>query len=211
MSTVLAPLADLPADVAIAASETLAKGFTDYIRHRFTLAADPAGAQTRDILHFGRVAAVLPIDPVRDEIVMLRQFRLAAHLSTGNGELIEIVAGRVEKGEQVSQAASRECQEEIGITPDRLIELFSFLPSPGVSDEEITLFLGIVDASRVAARAGLAAEREDTRPMRVPIGAALAALASGTMHNGPLIMALQWLALNRSRLGEILRTGAVRS
>jgi len=30
---------------------------------------------------------------------------------------------------------------------------------------------------------------------------ALAALADGRLHNGYLIMALQWLALNRHRIG----------
>jgi hypothetical protein len=42
----------------------------------------------------------------------------------------------------------------------------------------------------------------------VPIEAALDALTKGTMHNGPLVVALQWLALNRSRLGELLRAGS---
>jgi hypothetical protein len=43
----------------------------------------------------------------------------------------------------------------------------------------------------------------------VPIDAALAALAGRAIRNGPLIVALQWLALNRCRLAEIVRTGAV--
>jgi hypothetical protein len=29
------------------------------------------------------------------------------------------------------------------------------------------------------------------------------------VRNGPLIIALQWLALNRGRLGEIVRMGAI--
>ena len=45
--------------------------------------------------------------------------------------------------------------------------------------------------------------------MRVPIDAALAALAAGTVRNGPLIIALQWLALNRGRLREIVRMGSI--
>jgi hypothetical protein len=44
---------------------------------------------------------------------------------------------------------------------------------------------------------------------RVPIDAALVALAGGALHNGPLIVTLQWLALNRAHLGEIVRTGSV--
>ena len=95
------------------------------------------------------------------------------------------------------------------MAPGLLVELFTYLTSPGMSDEEITLFLGIVDASGVPERAGAAAEHEETVPMRVPIDAALAALAAGTVRNGPLIIALQWLALNRGRLSEIVRMGSI--
>ncbi|MEA3071825.1 MAG: ADP-ribose pyrophosphatase, partial [Alphaproteobacteria bacterium] len=71
-------------------------------------------------------------------------------------------------------------------------------------DEQIALFLGIVDSSTLSQRGGLAAEHEVISLMRVSIDAALAALTEGTIHNGPLILALQWLALNRDRLTEIV-------
>ena len=46
-------------------------------------------------------------------------------------------------------------------------------------------------------------EQEETQVMRVPIDAAHDALSGRTIHNGPLIVALQWLALNRGRLAEV--------
>ena len=46
---------------------------------------------------------------------------------------------------------------------------------------------------------------EHIRTLRVPIDAALTALQTGTIHNGPAILALQWLALNRARLAGLLR------
>ena len=86
-----------------------------------------------------------------------------------------------------------------------LVELFTYLTSPGMTDEEVTLFLGLVDASRAA----LAPDaREASALLRVSIDAALGALSAGTLRNGPLVAALQWLALNRARLAEIARTGA---
>jgi ADP-ribose pyrophosphatase len=88
-----------------------------------------------------------------------------------------------------------------------LVELFTYLTSPGLTDEEITLFLGVVDASQ-ATLAG-DAEREASALLRAPIAAALSALAAGSVRNGPLVTALQWLALNRGRLAEIARTGVV--
>ena len=202
------PIADDRADVAIAGREVLAEGFRRYERLRVRRSGENV-PRPLDVLRSGPAAAVLPIDPGRDEVVLLRQFRLAAHLANGRGNLVEIVAGHVEADEQPAEAARRECVEEIGVAPGLLVELFTYLTSPGMSDEEITLFLGIVDASGVPERAGAAAEHEETVPMRLPIDAALAALAAGTVRNGPLIIALQWLALNRGRLSEIVRMGSI--
>ena len=208
MSAVRGPIADQAADVAVLGREILAEGFRRYERLRFAPAHAPAAVRTHDILRAGPVAAVLPVDVARDELVLIRQFRLAAHLASGTGSLVEIVAGHVEAGEAPVATARRECVEEIGLAPAPLIELFSYLTSPGICDEEITLFLGAVDAARVPERAGAAAEHEETVPMRVPVDAALAALAARVIRNGPLVVALQWLALNRSRLPEIVRTGS---
>ena len=202
------PIADDRADLVIAGREVLAEGFRRYERLRVRRSGENV-PRPLDVLRSGPAAAVLPIDPGRDEVVLLRQFRLAAHLANGRGNLVEIVAGHVEADEQPAEAARRECVEEIGVAPGLLVELFTYLTSPGMSDEEITLFLGIVDASGVQERAGAAAEHEETVPMRVPIDAALAALAAGTVRNGPLIIALQWLALNRGRLSEIVRMGSI--
>jgi ADP-ribose pyrophosphatase len=204
-----ARLNDVPAEVSLSAPELLGKGFRTYQRYRYTLPGDDPGLEphTHDLVRFGRIVGVLPVDLERDEVVLIRQFRLPAQLANGNGEMVEIVAGHVEAGEKLIEAAHRECLEEIGVAPRGLTELFTYLPTPGASDEQITLFLGIVDAAQVPEAAGAAAEREATRPLRVPIDAALAALGSDTMHNGLLVLALHWLALNRGRLKEIADSG----
>jgi len=195
-------LADRPADVALSRPEPLAKGFFDYKRYRLTL---HGAAQTRDVVLAGKVVAVLPIDPARDEIVLIRQFRLPAHLANGRGDLIETVAGRVEAGEQPAEAARRECAEEIGVKPDQLIELFTYLTTPGLTDEEVTVFLAAVDASRVPGHTSAGGEQIGV--VRASIDASIDALTLGTLRNGPLVIALQWLALNRGRVTELLRAG----
>lgn len=196
-------LADCPAAVALSAPERIAPGFFGYQRYRLTIGG---GQQTREVVRAGKVAAVLPIDVARDEIVLIRQFRLPAHLANGHGELIEIVAGRVEQGERPAETARRECAEEIGVAPTALVELFSYLSTPGLTDEEVTVFLAAVDAARVP-ECTHATEGEYITVRRASIDAALTALAAGTMHNGPLVIALQWLALNRGRVTDLLRLG----
>lgn len=198
-------IADRAATVDVADAGLLAKGYRPYRRYQVTLTADDGARieQSRDVLAGGKVVVVLPVDLARDEIVLIRQFRLAAHLGTGNGDMVEIVAGRVEAGEAAAATAGRECREEIGVTPSALAELFTYFTTPGVTDEQITVFVAAVDAAKVPART--VTGDEHIRTMRVPIDAALAALARNAIRNGPTIMALQWLALNRARLADVLR------
>lgn len=201
-----AKLADLPADVTVTPPERLAKAYCDYERYHATFAgADGKPVQQqRDILRAGQVVAVVPVDLARDEIVLIRQFRLPAHLGNGRGDLVETVAGRVEPGEGPQAAARRECAEEIGVAPTKLVELFSYFSTPGITDEEIIVYLGAVDASRIKEGAVATVDSEQLYLMRVSIDAALAAINRGAMQNGPLLIALQWLALNRARLPALL-------
>lgn len=200
-------IADQPAEVAVSPPELLARGYRPYERFSVKLAGSPT-AQQRDILRAGLVIAVIPVDLERGEVVLIRQFRLAAHLGNGKGELIEMVAGRLKPDENPADAARRECAEEIGVTPSRVVELFSYFPTPGLTDEQIVVFLGAVDAAQVPARTGLPEEMEDIRPLRVSIDRAIAALTEGGLCSGLTITLLQWLALNRDRLDAIINTGA---
>jgi len=200
-------LADAAAEVSLLGPEPRGGGFYGYHRYRVTI----DGQQVeRDALRVGRVVVIVPVDLMRDEIVLIRQFRLGAHLSLGLGDVVEVPAGRVERGEDVAAAARRECQEEIGVLPQALVPIFDLMPSAGSSDEHMFFFLATVDASKVPDRAGAAHEQEDTRPLRVSIDRALAALAKGGLHYGAAVVSLQWLALNRARLAEIARSGVAR-
>src|SRR5262249_58393101 len=87
------PIADEPADVVIAGREVLAPGFRPYERVRARRANEDA--QTRDLLRAGAAVAVLPIDLAPGEVVLIRQFRVAAHLANRKGDLLEVVAGPV--------------------------------------------------------------------------------------------------------------------
>ncbi|MGN6570200.1 MAG: NUDIX domain-containing protein [Pseudolabrys sp.] len=198
-------IADRAADVTVEKPELLAKGFRDYRRYRLSLTGEDGGhrVQTRDMIDGGKVVAVLPVDLARDEIVLIRQFRLPAHLGNGKGDLVEVVAGRVEPGEALAATAKRECAEEIGVEPTAIAELFSYFTTPGLTDEEVTVFLAAIDASRVPERTEMGGEMIHT--LRVPIDAALESLARNTIRNGPALLALQWLALNRASLQALLR------
>lgn len=195
-------LQDAPAAATLSGPEPRGGGLYRYERYRVAL--DGARFE-RDVVRVGRVVVIVPVDLARDEVVLIRQFRLGAHLALGQGDLVELPAGRVERDEEWLAAARRECEEEIGVAPSVLVPIFGVMPSPGMSDEHMQFFLGVVDAARVPSRAGAAHEQEDTRPIRVPIDRALEAVAAATLHYGAGVLGLQWLALNRNRLGDIVR------
>ncbi|MFK8253799.1 NUDIX domain-containing protein [Ancylobacter terrae] len=194
-------IVDRPARLTLSEPAPIGDGFRPYQRFELELAREGGSglAQRRDILRVGNVAVVLPYDPVAGCFVLIRQFRLAAHLATGRGEIVEPVAGHIDAGESAAQAAHRECVEEIGVAPVRLMPLMAFMPTPGVTDEHAELFLAVVDSTRVPALSGASAETEETHPFLIGIEEAVAALARGAVGNGFLIIALQWFALNRAR------------
>ena len=198
-------LADRTIPVETSEPESVGAGFRPYHRIRATFAG-AGGAplvQQRDILRVGPVVGVLAYDPAAACFVLIRQFRLGAELANGAGELVEIAAGLIEPGEDPKLAALRECREEIGVAPRALLPMVRFLPSPGVTDEYATLYLGLVESGDVPAEAGEPGETEHTLPFLVPVDEAMASLTApfpAPFANGFVLIALQWFALNRARV-----------
>ena len=153
---------------------------------------------TRELFVRGHAAAVLPYDAVRDEIILVEQFRVGAIYEQGSPWLLEVVAGIVEAGETAEDVARREAQEEAGLTITTLTPISSYYPSPGGCSERISLFLGEVDASLAPTHGGLSDESEDIRVHRVCRSQAMQWLAEGKLDNASTIIALQWLALRRT-------------
>lgn len=195
-----APLpGDASAEITLSSPRIAAEGFLTYEQYRVEIAG---ATLNRDVVRIGRVVGILCFDPRRDLVVLIRQFRLAAQLAAGRGDMIELPAGRVEPGEAWEEAAARECREETGLTPRSLTPIHELMPSPGVLDEHAILFLADVDAGELPQKAGLASENEVTHPFALPLDHALRLLDERRCVNGYLIIALQWLALNRGAAGR---------
>ena len=108
------------------------------------------GRSTREVVRVGRVVVILPVDLARNEVVLIRQFRLGAQLALGTGEMVEVPAGHVERGRSSrSRLRAANARRKPGSTPQRLVPMFDLLPSPGMSDEYMSFFLAVVDAAKV--------------------------------------------------------------
>ncbi len=191
-------------DVEIIARETAYRGYFKLIRYRLRhrrFGGGMSAALSREVFERGHAAALLPYDPVRDQVVLIEQFRVGAYAAGREPWLTEIVAGIIEDGQTPEQVVRRELMEEAGL---ELIgqphPVADFLVSPGGSSETLTLFCGRVDARGAHGIHGLSDEGEDIRVFAVDVGEALAGLETGRIDNGPAIIALQWLALNRRTL-----------
>lgn len=155
---------------------------------------------TRELFIRGDATCVLPYDPVRDEVVLLEQFRLGALGRTQSPWLLELVAGMNEEGESPEDVAQREGQEEAGLSFSRLEKICDYLVSPGGSTEMIHLFCGEVSTESAGGIFGMEHEHEDIRAHVVAADEAIAMISDGRINNAAAIIALQWLQLNRSRL-----------
>lgn len=97
---------------------------------------EPTGVRTvREVVTHPGSVVVLPV--LSDKrIVLVRQYRHA----TG-GYLWELVAGRMEPGEDPKQGAARELLEETGYRAAKLSVFLELFPTPGFLEERMFLLL----------------------------------------------------------------------
>lgn len=146
----------------------------------------------RELFHRGQCVAVLPYDPVRQEVLLVEQFRIGALGHREPPWLTEIIAGGVEPDEQPEAVARREGQEEAGVAFTRLHSLGTFFTSPGGTSERATLYVGEVEGPLRAGFHGLAAEDEDIRTRVVSLKDAERLVEAGEIDSLIPAYAILW-------------------
>ena len=121
-------------DVMLDDTEILHDGFFRMehflFRHRL-YEGDWSPQLSREILVHSPVAPVIPYDPVRDEIVLIEQFRGGIYASGDeNPWSVEIVAGIIELVETAAEMAVREAKEEAGCVMTDVKTFSIFIPTP---------------------------------------------------------------------------------
>ena len=193
-----------PIGVRLHRRESLYSGFLDVDLYEVSHELYGGGWSNvldREVMHRKEIAAVLPFDPVRQEGVLIEQFRVGAW--AGNWPhpwLLECIAGVMEDGESAGEVALREAEEEASCRILELELIGRFFTTPGGSSELVNLFCGRVDAAGVGGIHGLADEGENIKASVWSLSDALSLVEDGQLCNAKTLVALQWLTLNHLRL-----------
>ena len=191
-----------PEDVEVLSKEPLFQGFFKMIKYRFRhklFAGGWSNVIEREMFERGHAAAMLPYDPIRDQVVLIEQIRVGA-LEHQHPWQLEIVAGMIEQGESAEAVVRRESLEEAGVEVDRIVSVVSYYPSSGGCSEKLDVFIGEVDASTAQGIHGLDDENEDICVHVMSRQQAYEWVKQGKIENGASIIALQWLELNHLQL-----------
>jgi len=196
-------------DVELIDRDTVFEGYFRIDRYRLRHRLHQGGWSapiTREVFERGHAVAVLPYDPVRDEFVLIEQFRIGAYAADDEAPwLIEIVAGIIEAGESPETVARRETKEETGLEALDLAPCADFYVSPGGTTQFNRLFCARVDSLRAEGIHGLDHEHEDIRPIVFSAAAATRLIADGRVRDATTQIALYWLQANRPRLRDAWR------
>ena len=132
------------------------------------------------IRHPGAAAVV----PIKDDgtVVLIRQFRHAA-----GGFIYEIPAGKLAPGEDPSNCASRELEEEVGYRAASFELLSSIFTAPGFADEVIHIYkaTGLMKGRQQLDR------DEVLEIVEMPLQLAIARIQNGMIRDGKTIVGLQ--------------------
>jgi nudix-type nucleoside diphosphatase (YffH/AdpP family) len=150
---------------------------------------------SREIIIHGRASAVLPYDPERRVVVLVKLLRAPVLFATGVQNVVEAPAGMVDD-ESPDDTARREAMEESGLRLKRLEHVGSAWSSPGVSTERINLYLAPYSKSDLrGSGGGLPSEDENITVVEMPSRELLASverLEICDLETLTLALALRW-------------------
>ncbi|ODS13765.1 NUDIX domain-containing protein [Pseudoalteromonas tetraodonis] len=191
-------------DVRLKPIENLYDGFFKINLYQFKHALFAGGESEvirREILERGDAVAVLPYDPVTEQVLLIEQIRIGAIKSKHTPWLLECIAGMTDGSEDYESVVKKEAFEEAGLNLTELEFMLSYLSSPGGTTERLYLYLAHADLSQINTGIyGLDTEGEDIKTHIMHLDEALERLNRGEIDNAATVICLQWLALNRDRI-----------
>ena len=178
-------------------------GYFKVVRYFFRHTLHKGGMSaviSREVFERGQAGAVLPYDPQRDEVVLIRQFRAGTYAAGRHPWTWEVVAGIIEENETAEDMVRREMVEEANLSVDELLPIQDLMLTPGACSEACRIFLGRVDTAKAGGVFGLADEHEDILVKVLPFAEAYAMVQRNEVDNAVAVVAVLWLALHRDEV-----------
>ena len=152
--------------------------------------------QQRETYDRGNAAVILPYNPKRRTVVLIKQFRYPAFVNGYDDLMIEAAAGLLDD-ESPENRIRAEAEEEAGYRLRDVRKIFESFMSPGSVTEKLHFFVAEYEPDmKVGDGGGLQDEGEDIEVIEPTIDEALAMIADGRIVDGKTIMLLQYAALN---------------
>lgn len=140
----------------------------------------------REIVDHSGGACVLYVQD--DKAVFVRQYRYAYGKT-----VLELPAGKIDKGEDPSLAALRELEEETGIRAKRVEYIYTLYPTPGYTNEKIYVYRAF-DGEQVRAHLD---DGEFLDVEWLPLSQVKEMLRKGELRDAKTIVALQHYFLTK--------------
>lgn len=153
--------------------------------------------QIRQVYDRGNGACILPYDPGRGTVLLVRQFRMPVWINTGGGpsRLIEACAGLLDDLDPET-AIRREAEEELGYRLGAITRVLDVFMSPGSVSERLAFFTARYSpADRVFEGGGKEEEGEDIEVLEPTLDEALRMIRTGEIADAKTILLLWHLKL----------------
>ncbi len=145
----------------------------------------------REVVRHDGGAVVVPLYDNGD-VLLIRQYRYPV-----DGEIIELPAGKLDRGEDPRDCAVRELREETGCTAAEVQKLTAMMTTPGFCSEILHIYLatGLRDGEQQ-----LEEGEESITLLRMPLSEAIAMCRDGRISDGKTVTGLMLAALRAGLL-----------
>ena len=178
-------------------SEVLSDDWAVLTNHTFELKRRDSAweRQVRQTSDRGHASVILPYDPKRGTVLLVRQFRLPVFLQGHREPLIEACAGLLDNNDPET-CIRLETEQELGYRLGAVRKIYDIYMSPGSVTERLSFFVAEYSPDdRVSDGGGDPGEGEDIEVLEMHLGEAMALVENGGIIDAKTVMLIQYAVL----------------